>query len=324
MVAAGAHIVPLMPADDVIGLVVEAERLGYDYCMVADEGVHPDIYACLGAAARETDHIRIGVMTNGYTRHPAVTAAALATVNELSGGRVVACMLAGGSMVLGPMAIERTRPHRVMADTVTALRKLWTGEEVSWRGEHCSLDRARLGMGHQDIPLWIAGRGPRVLGLAGEVADGLVCTVKPDVGAALALATAAAERAGRAAPQPMYLGRICYTPDLLEGQRRTLSYVLMDSPERVLRSLSLDPDAIATVRHAARTNDAGLVDPLVTDDLLRRYQIAGTPQECAAEVARMAAEHALHAVLIDALFPDYGENLSVLENSLPIIKGTPG
>ena len=43
MVAAGVHIVPLMPSPDVVALVVEAEQLGYDYCMVADEGVHPDI-----------------------------------------------------------------------------------------------------------------------------------------------------------------------------------------------------------------------------------------------------------------------------------------
>ena len=105
MVAAGVHIVPLMPAGDVIAVAVEAERLGYDYCLVADEGFHPDIYVSLGAIARETDRITIGVMTNGYTRHPAVTAAALATVNELAPGRVVGTMMAGGSMVLGPMGI---------------------------------------------------------------------------------------------------------------------------------------------------------------------------------------------------------------------------
>ena len=119
----------------------------------------------------------------------------------------------------------------------------------------------------------------------------------------------------------MYLGRICYTAELLEGQRRTLSYVLMDSPRRVLRSLGLDDD-IEIVEHAARTNDPGRVDPLVTDELLRRYQIAGTPKECAAEVVRMAAEHDLHAVLIDALSMNLDENLSVIGNSLPIIKGT--
>ena len=322
MVAAGVHIVPLMPSPDVVALVVEAEQLGYDYCMVADEGVHPDIYACLGAAARETEHIQLGVMTNGYTRHPAVTAAALATVNELSGGRLVATILAGGSMVLGPMAIERRRPFRVIADTITVLEKLWSGETTSWRGEHCSLDEAQLGMGAQDIPIWIAGRGPLVLGLAGEVADGLICTVKPDVGAAIELSEKAAIRAGRPAPKPMYLGRICYTAELLEGQRRTLSYVLMDSPRRVLRSLGLDEDDIVIVEQAARTNNPGRVDPLVTDELLHRYQITGTPKECEAEVTRMVVAHNLHAVLIDALSMDLDENLSVIGNSLPIIKGT--
>ena len=322
MVAAGVHIVPLMPSRDVIALAIEAERLGYDYCMVADEGVHPDIYACLGAAARETEHIRLGVMTNGYTRHPAVTATALATVNELSSGRAVATILAGGSMVLGPMAIERRRPFRVVADTITVLQKLWSGDTVSWRGEHCSLDAARLGMGAQQIPIWIAGRGPLVLGLAGEVADGVICTVKPDVGAALEVVEESSERTGRPPPSPMYLGRICYTPELLEGQRRTLSYVLMDSPRRVLASLGLDDTDMAIVEGAARSNDPGRVDPLVTDDLLRRYQIAGTPKQCATEVARMANEHNLHAVLIDALSNDFEENLSVITNSFPIIKGT--
>ena len=267
MVAAGVHIVPLMPADDVISVAVEAERLGYEYCLVADEGFHPDVYACLGAIARATDRITLGVLTNGYTRHPAVTAAAAATVNELSGGRLVVTLLAGGSMVLSPMGIERARPARVVADSVQALKKLWSGDEVSWQGQTCSLDRARLGMGPQSIPLWIAGRGPRLLELAGQQADGVILTVKPDLGAALSLVEEAAAVADRAEPSRFYLGRICYTPELLEGQRRTLSFVLMDSPRRVLESLGLTTDEIAVVEHAAGGNHPELVDELVTGDL---------------------------------------------------------
>ena len=319
MVAAGVHIVPLMPADDVISVAVEAERLGYEYCLVADEGFHPDVYACLGAIARATDRITLGVLTNGYTRHPAVTAAAAATVNELSGGRLVVTLLAGGSMVLSPMGIERARPARVVADSVQALKKLWSGDEVSWQGQTCSLDRARLGMGPQSIPLWIAGRGPRLLELAGQQADGVILTVKPDLGAALSLVEEAAAVADRAEPSRFYLGRICYTPELLEGQRRTLSFVLMDSPRRVLESLGLTSDEIAVVEHAARTNQPELVDELVTGDLLGRYQVAGTSEECRSEVQRLARDHSLSGVLIDALSSDLDENLAVLADSLPII-----
>ena len=319
MVAAGVHIVPLMPADDVISVAVEAERLGYEYCLVADEGFHPDVYACLGAIARATDRITLGVLTNGYTRHPAVTAAAAATVNELSGGRLVVTLLAGGSMVLSPMGIERARPARVVADSVQALKKLWSGDEVSWRGQTCSLDRARLGMGPQSIPIWIASRGPRLLELAGQQADGVILTVKPDLGAALSLVEEAAAKAGRPEPRRFYLGRICYTPELLEGQRRTLSFVLMDSPRRVLESLGLTTDEIAVVEHAAGANHPELVDELVTGALLQRYQVAGTAEECRAEVEDLAREHSLSGVLIDALSSDLAENLAVLADSLPII-----
>ena len=321
MVSAGVHIVPLMPAEDVISVAVEAERLGYEYCLVADEGFHPDVYACLGVIARATDRITLGVLTNGYTRHPAVTAAAAATVNELSGGRLVVTLLAGGSMVLSPMGIERARPARVVADSVQVLRRLWSGDEVSWRGQTCSLDRARLGMGPQSIPIWIAGRGPRLLELAGQQADGVILTVKPDLGAALSLIGSAAAAAGRPDPHCFYLGRICYTPDLLEGQRRTLSFVLMDSPPRVLQSLGLTPDAIEVVEHAAGANHPELVDDLVTDALLQRYQVAGTAEECRAEVEELAREHSLSGVLIDALSEDLDENLAVLADSLPLIHG---
>ena len=319
MVAAGVHIVPLMPARDVISVAVEAERLGYDYCLVADEGFHPDVYACLGAIARATGRITLGVMTNGYTRHPAVTAAAAATVNELSGGRLVVTLLAGGSMVLSPMGIERYRPARVVADAVQAMRRLWSGEEVSWKGQTCSLDRAQLGMGPQTIPIWIAGRGPRMLELAGQQADGVILTVKPDLGAALSLVESAAATANRPDPHRFYLGRICYTQELLEGQRRTLSFVLMDSPRRVLASLGLTPDEIGIVEHAAKSNRPELVDEMVDGDLLQRYQVAGTPEECRVEVEQLARRHSLSGVLIDALSSDLSENLDVLSDSLPII-----
>ncbi len=322
MVAAGVHIVPLMGAADVISVAVEAERLGYDYCLIADEGFHPDIYVTLGAIARETSEITLGVMTNGYTRHPAVTAAALATLNELAPGRVVATMLAGGSMVLSPMAIARERPYRVMADAIGAIRRLWTGETVTWRGATAALAEAQLGAGAQsNIDLWVAGRGPMVLGLAGREADGVILTVKPDLGEALALVDEALPE-GRTPPKRFYLGRICYTPQMLEAQRRTLGYVLMDSPPRALRSLGLDEDQVSLIQQAATTGDAESVAHLATDDLLERYQIAGTPERCAAEVRALSSQHGLDGILIDALSSDLDENLSIIEHTLPIIRGT--
>lgn len=320
-IRSGVHIVPLMPAADVVTVAIEAERIGYDYCLVADEGFHPDIYATLAVIARETERIGIGAMTNGYTRHPAVTAAALATVNELSGGRALVTMLAGGSMVLSPMGIARTRPFAVVSDAIDVMRQLWTGEAVTWTGTTASLDSARLGLGPQSIPIWMASRGPKLLGLAGRSADGAVITVKPDLGAALEIVDAGARQAGRESPTRVYLGRICYTPEMLEGQRRTLSYVLMDSPRRVLSSLGFDDGQAGVVEQAAATNRPDLVDELVSDELLRRYQVAGTPAECSAELTLLAERHRLDVVLTDVLAADLDENVRLIHETHPIITG---
>ncbi|MEK7422286.1 MAG: LLM class flavin-dependent oxidoreductase [Actinomycetota bacterium] len=321
MVAVGIHIVPLMPAADVVTVAREAERIGYDYCLVADEGLHVDVYVALGAIATQTERIALGPMTNGYTRHPAATAAALATVNALSGGRALVTMLAGGSMTLGPMGLARRQPFQVVADAVEVLSRLWTGETVTWQGATCSLDNARLGLGRQQIPVWIASRGPRLLTLAGQVADGAMVTVKPDLGAALGIVVDAAAQAERRVPTRTYLGRVCYEPAMLEQQKLTLSFVLMDSPERVLVSLGLTPAEVDQVTAAAAANRPELVDPIVTDDLLRRYQISGTPEDCTAEVAKMVAAHELDVVLIDVLSSNLEENLRLLHESYPILTG---
>jgi 5,10-methylenetetrahydromethanopterin reductase len=308
-----------MPPGDVVRIAMEAERIGYSYCLVADEGFHPDVYACLGAIARETDAIRIGPVTNGYTRHPAVTAAALATINQMSGGRALVALLAGGSMVLTPMGIERAAPVQVVEDTIAALRQLWTGARVTWQGHCHRLEDARLGMGRQEIPVWLAGRGPMILRLAGRAADGALVTVKPDLGPAFGLVDAGAEAAETDPPRRIYLGRICYTPEMIAGQRRTLSYVLMDSPRRVWEALGLSPTEMAVVEGAIAGGDAEPVDRMVDDELLARYQVTGSPDECAAELRGLVERHRLDVVLADVLSADLDENLRLLSETYEIL-----
>jgi len=311
--------VPLMAAADVVELGIAAEKAGYDYCLVADEGFHPDVYGCLGAIARETTKIRLGPATNGYTRHPAVTAAAVATIDELSGGRAFVTLLAGGSMVLAPMGIEREKPYRVVRDTFDVLKALWSGQVVDWEGEQRSLRGARLGNGARDIPIWITSRGPLLLGLTGRKADGALLTVKPDLDAAFDLVDTAANKAGGRSPERIYLGRISYTPEMIDEQRLTIGYVLMDSPERVLRSLGFDDRACAEVKMAAADHDPDRLAPLITNDLLRQYQINGTPAECSAGVASLVKRHNLDTVLVDVLSPDLDENLELLHATYKIL-----
>ncbi len=319
MIEIGAHILPLMPSNMVVEVAKEAERIGYDYCLVADEGFHPDVYACLGAIARETTRIKIGAVTNGYTRHPAVTAAALATINEMSEGRAFVTMLAGGSMVLAPMGIPREKPFRTVAESMAIMQQLWSGDEISWEGSRFSLDHAALGHGPQSIPIWVASRGPLLLRHAGRHASGALMTVKPDLGAAFEIVDDAATEAGRPIPKHIYLGRICYTDQMLTEQRMTLPYVLMDSPPRVLESLGFDQSEVALVNRAVDENAPHLLEPLTTLDLLARYQISGTPTECSAQLHDLAIRHRLDAFFGDVLLDNLADNVTLMEETYEIV-----
>lgn len=320
MTQLGIQIIPTMSVDEVIETAVMAEELGYDFCLLADEGFMPDVYVALGAIAQRTQRIRLGPVTNGYTRHPAVTANAIATLDDLSDGRALATLVAGGSMVLNPMGIPREAPLTVMRETITILRKLWSGEEVTWQGKRYALQRAQLQSRRRyDIPLWLAVRGEKMLELAGQEADGVVLVAKSDVGPALAIVDQAAQ--GRSARcQRIYMDRIAYTPQMLEEASALYAYVLMDSPQRMLDGLGLDPTEIAQIRQAMATGGPKAAMQYVRPDMIRRYQIAGTLDECREAMRALFDEYALDGFVMNITTPGLVENRRLLEDVRTIVR----
>ena len=310
-IALGLQIVPTMGSAELIDTVVAAEELGYSYCMVADEGLMLDVYAVLGAAARATSTIRLGAVTNPYTRHPAATAAAIATVDEMSGGRAFVTLVAGGTMVLHPMGLERSAPLARMADTIEALRLLWRGEPVTWQGRRLSLEGAQLTTGTHSIPIWVAARGERMLAAAGTHADGLVLMVKSDLGDAFGLA----EQARTEASAPLtrvYLDRLAYKPEMIEEAKHLYGYAIMDSPPRILKNLGLNDAEIAGLKQAFAEGGPEAVGQLVTDELVASYQIAGTPAECRRQLQHLIGAHRLDAFLVNVISPGLDANRELL------------
>ena len=327
-IALGLQIVPIMGSAELVSTIVLAEELGYSYCMVADEGLMLDVYAVLGAAARATSTIRLGPVTNPYTRHPAATAAAVATIDEMSGGRAFVTLVAGGTMVLHPMGLQRSAPLALMADTITALRLLWRGEPVTWQGRLLSLEGAQLTTGTHSIPVWVAARGERMLGLAGVHADGLVLMVKSDLADAIEIAERARQGAqpesgvvpGRGLTR-IYLDRLAYKPEMIEEAKHLYGYAIMDSPPRILKNLGLSDGEIAGLKHAFEEGGPEAVGQLVTDELVAEYQIAGTPAECRDQLQHLIGAHRLDAFFVNIISPGLTANHELLTEAAAIASG---
>lgn len=184
-------------------MVRDIERMGYDHLWITDSSLHArDGFVYLTLAALESERLKLGTnCTHPHTRHPAVTCNALATVNEISGGRAILGIGAGDSPVE-----ELGKPLAKLAEVrsmVDFARRLYTGERFDYQGEHFSLHQGQLHHGLDDVQppkVYMTASGPKMLELAGAVADGVIvhCGVFPE---GLEFATRhvrqGAEKAGR-------------------------------------------------------------------------------------------------------------------------------
>ncbi len=165
-VSVGFH--PDRPVAEVGDLAAEAERLGYHGVWVADsQSLFRDVYAALTVAAMRTSRVELGTgVTNPVSRHPAVIASALGTVDELSGGRLKMGVGTGETAV---QSLGRKRATiKRMEDTARLMRGLWSGEAVEYEEATLTQDwRARR------VPVLFASTGPKSLRAAGRSADGV-------------------------------------------------------------------------------------------------------------------------------------------------------
>ena len=147
-----------------------ADEMAFSTLWVLDSHLlFHEVYTLLGALAVSTGRIRLGTaVTNPLTRHPSVTASAFLTLAELSGGRATLGISVGDSALRSMnFAVARMA---TLAETVALCRRLLRGAAVSF-GEG---KMARLHGAAPAVPIYVAATGPKMLDLAGRIADGVI------------------------------------------------------------------------------------------------------------------------------------------------------
>jgi probable F420-dependent oxidoreductase len=171
MLGFGVTLLPDPPYTRFAELMRLAERCGFDSAWTYDSPIlWQDGYAFLTLLTEHTKTMKLGhCVTNPATRHPAVTAAAYATLHDISGGRMVMGMGRGDSAVR--VMGQKPTPMREFEDKLVFIKEFMNGRKAEWEGTELELEWAR---GREDIPLYVAGYGPKALGVAGRVADGVI------------------------------------------------------------------------------------------------------------------------------------------------------
>jgi alkanesulfonate monooxygenase SsuD/methylene tetrahydromethanopterin reductase-like flavin-dependent oxidoreductase (luciferase family) len=173
--------VPATPMEKLFRIAKVNEEAGFDSIWVPDHllfippGIVPEAWSTLAATAALTEKAVLGTcVSDPHRYHPAVLAQKVATVDQISGGRVILGLGAGEAMNLEPFGIEWKKPVSKLIEAVTIIRKLWSGEVLNYEGRFWRLKDAFLQINPVKgrVPIYFGANGSRTLKLTGEMADG--------------------------------------------------------------------------------------------------------------------------------------------------------
>jgi probable F420-dependent oxidoreductase len=257
-----------------------------------------EVYPLLTVMALNTQRMRLGTcVTNPATREPTVTASVLATLDEISGGRMDLGIGRGDSArrVLG----KPPTTMQTLEEAIELIRDLVEGRSRVWEGTEVRLPWT----GSWRLPVWVAGYGPMALSMTGRVADGLILQLAdPDLIAWMAgMMRDAARDAGRdpgairiqaAAPAhvaPRHEGRerVRWFPALVSNHVVDLvnKYPRDQLPE-ALTGYVRDRTGYDYLHHAEVGSDnAGFV----SDEVVDRFCVLGSPDEHIAKLRELQA-----------------------------------
>ena len=176
---------------ELLDFSVLAEEVGFDSVFVSDhfqpwkhtDGHAPNSLAWLGALGASTKRVVIGtsVATPTFRYHPSIVAQAFGTMGVMFPGRVVLGLGTGESLNEVPSSgIKWPGPKERrdrLRESIALINKLWTEDRVSFSGQFYRTESATIyDRPKEKVPIWVAASGPLAAAMAGQVAEGFICT----------------------------------------------------------------------------------------------------------------------------------------------------
>ena len=298
-----AEISPGISAQEVKDLAVTVENVGFDRLGISDVALYQDCFQIQTLCALATKRILIdSLVTNPYSRHPGMLASALMTLQDISEGRAFLGLGTGAG--LEPLGIAQPKPVAALRESIQIIRDLLDGKTVTHTGKVFQLANASLiRVPEKRVPILVGSRSPQTMKIAGELADIAVVGAR-NLSAQMAqvykdwIAEGAA-RAGRSAQNIEIAPRLtlCVSHDGALAKRSvklyTAHYLLILKP----KDLQLEADWLARVERLVQLASGWYfapdvpypeeLDTLMTNDMVGRFAVAGTPHECTPHLQRI-------------------------------------
>jgi 5,10-methylenetetrahydromethanopterin reductase len=296
----GIGLFPTEPFPRMVSLVKLSEELGYSCAYIGDsQMIWRETYVILGAAAMVTNRITLATgVTNPITRDLGVIAATWATLREAVGDRLLLGIGAGDSSLetLG----KKPSTLANLEKSVEMIRALISGQKVTYPETNAQVHLTYTQQGKK-IPVYLAVSSPKIHRLAGKIGDGAIVLVGTDPqflkASRVELEAGAAEAKRNLKAEGFRV--VCWTPCSIQEDGRAARTAVKAHVARILKRklpFELDEATMEVVRKIREHYEyyehmvAGTAHgDLVSDELVERFAVAGTPAEARAQMERLAA-----------------------------------
>jgi probable F420-dependent oxidoreductase len=302
MLSFGVTVLPDPPYHRFLELIQLAEEHGFEYGWTYDSHVlWHESTPLLTLAVDRTKTMKFGhFVTNPGTREPTVLASMYATLHVISGGRMVMGIGRGDSA----RRVVGLKPVRVaeFEESSRMIKDFMNGRKVEWNGKELELTWA---LREPQIPLYVAGYGPRALGVAGRVSDGVIIQLADPVIIEWIMATArkAAEEEGR---DPDALECIIGAPshitdDLADAREQVrwfpamVSNHVMDLIEKYGWDSDIPKELTDFVKarkfydYKDHSRVGAKHGEFVSDEICDRFCVIGSAEQCTAKLRELEA-----------------------------------
>lgn len=295
----GFGTVPSGPPDKTVALFQFAEQLGFAVGWMPDQTFYRDPFITLTACAQGTHTITLGLgVTNPYTRHPAMTARAAATLAELSNGRFILGIGAGNRKeLLDLLGLPADAAAGRCRETVLTIKRLLEGKTVIYKSPTLTMHGVALEMPPPpQTPVYLAARGPQILRAAGEVADGVIIgALVSEAGLAYALTQVrdGARKVGRMLDQLEVVSWVTtivteHKAEFVERLRPTVAHICGGAPEEVLDAIGLSKTRVRELKGAYHQGGPAGAVHLADPSLVELLTIVGEPSEVVERVLALS------------------------------------
>lgn len=276
-----------------------AEAKGFEAIWVAETRMARDAPSVLGALAASTKRVRLGsAVINCWSRIPPLIALTWATLDELAPGRLILGIGAWWDPLAFRAGVVRKNILARMKDYVHIIRKLFSMEKVTYRGETYQVSDLYLDLGKdvprkpKQIPIMIGASGLRMHKLAGEVADGDILNffVSPEYNKkAVEAIKEGARKSGRKINQierPQLIAcSMDEDSDKALGRMRYLVAMYLGQQPHVMKASGVKQSLIDEIHQALggwppKKGGIETAAPLVDDKIVRLLTASGAADEC--------------------------------------------